>query len=94
MTSSPFTGQHIVALPAALELWLLQERPLAATLLILMQVAPSWLVADVTQHSKTEHQRAERLSAAAKRASMAMARAALFWPLVARRLPSWLAKER
>ena len=29
--------------------------------------APTWLVADVTQHSKTEHQRTERLSSAAKR---------------------------
>ena len=31
-------------------------------------IAPSWLVADVTQHSKTEHwhQRVERLSSAAK----------------------------
>jgi len=44
IAACPFTGQHIVALPAALELWLLQERPLAATLLVLMQVAPSWLV--------------------------------------------------
>ena len=30
-------------------------------------IAPTWLVADVTQHSKTEHQRTERLSSAAKR---------------------------
>jgi predicted PurR-regulated permease PerM len=44
IAACPFTGQHIVALPAALELWLLQERPLAALLLVLMQVAPSWLV--------------------------------------------------
>ena len=44
IAACPFTGQHIVALPAALELWLLQQRPLAATLLVLMQVAPSWLV--------------------------------------------------
>lgn len=44
IAACPFTGQHIVALPAALELWLLQRRPLAATLLVLTQVAPSWLV--------------------------------------------------
>ena len=30
-------------------------------------IAPTWLVADVTQHSKTEHQRTERLSSAATR---------------------------
>ena len=30
-------------------------------------VAPSWLVADVTLHSKTEHQRSERLAAAANK---------------------------
>jgi len=40
----PFTGQYIVALPASLELWLLQDRPIAAILLILVQIAPSWLV--------------------------------------------------
>lgn len=40
----PFTGQYIVAVPASLELWLLQDRPVPAILLIVFQVAPSWLV--------------------------------------------------
>lgn len=44
IAACPFTGQHIVALPAALELWLLQERSIAALSLVLLQVAPSWLV--------------------------------------------------
>ena len=33
-----YVGQYIVALPASLELWLLQDRPVAACLLILVQV--------------------------------------------------------
>jgi len=44
IAACPFTGQHIVALPAALELYCLQQRPVAALLLIITQVAPSWLV--------------------------------------------------
>ena len=30
-------------------------------------IAPTWLAADVTQNTKTEHQRTERLSSAAQR---------------------------
>ena len=33
------------------------------------EIAPTCLVADVTQHSKTEHQRTERLSSVAKRSA-------------------------
>jgi len=44
IAACPFTGQHIVALPAALELYCLQERPVAALSLVITQVAPSWLV--------------------------------------------------
>ena len=44
IAACPFTGQHIVALPAALELYCLQQRPVAALLLVITQVAPSWLV--------------------------------------------------
>ncbi|XP_023325507.1 transmembrane protein 245 isoform X2 [Eurytemora carolleeae] len=40
----PFTGQYIVAVPACLELWLLQDRPVHSILLIIFQIAPSWLV--------------------------------------------------
>eukprot|EP00088_Acartia_fossae_P067928 TRINITY_DN8524_c0_g1_i10.p1 TRINITY_DN8524_c0_g1~~TRINITY_DN8524_c0_g1_i10.p1 ORF type:complete len:909 (-),score=164.41 TRINITY_DN8524_c0_g1_i10:305-3031(-) len=44
LAAVPFTGQYLVAVPASLELWLLQDRPLAAILLMIFQVAPSWLV--------------------------------------------------
>jgi len=44
IAACPITGQYIVALPAALELYCLQQRPVAALLLVIMQVAPSWLV--------------------------------------------------
>ena len=44
IAACPFTGQHIVALPAAMELYCLQHRPLGALLLVIFQVAPSWLV--------------------------------------------------
>jgi len=44
IAACPFTGQYIVALPAALELYCLQHRSLAALLLVISQVAPSWLV--------------------------------------------------
>ena len=44
IAACPFTGQHIVALPAAIELYCLQQRPIAALLLVTAQVAPSWLV--------------------------------------------------
>ena len=37
----------MVALPAALELYCLQQRPLAALALVIAQVAPSWLVDSV-----------------------------------------------
>ena len=44
IAACPFTGQYIVALPAAMELYCLQHRPLGALLLVIFQVAPSWLV--------------------------------------------------
>jgi len=44
LAAVPVTGQYLVSLPASLEVWLLQDRPIAAVLLMLLQVAPSWLV--------------------------------------------------
>ena len=43
----PLCGQYVVALPAALELYCLQHRPVAALALVIAQVAPSWLVDSV-----------------------------------------------
>lgn len=44
LAAVPVTGQYLVSLPGSLEVWLLQDRPVAAVLLMLLQVAPSWLV--------------------------------------------------
>ena len=44
IAACPFTGQYIVAVPAALELYCLQHRPLPALALVTAQVAPSWIV--------------------------------------------------
>ena len=44
IAACPVCGQYLVAVPAALELYCLQNRPLAALALLTAQVAPSWLV--------------------------------------------------
>ena len=44
IAACPFTGQYIVAVPAALELYCLQHRPWSALALVIAQVAPSWIV--------------------------------------------------
>ena len=38
IAACPFTGQYIVALPAAMELYCLQHRPLGALMLVIVQV--------------------------------------------------------
>ena len=51
LASVPVAGQYLVALPAALELWILSERPISAMSLLLCHILPTYVV-DVAIYSE------------------------------------------
>ena len=51
LAAVPVAGQYPVALPAALELWVLKERPISALALLLCHVLPTYVV-DVAFYSE------------------------------------------
>ena len=51
LASVPVAGQYLVALPAALELWILGSRPISAASLLLCHILPTYVV-DVAIYSE------------------------------------------
>ena len=51
LAAVPVAGQYLVALPAALELWLLKERSISALALLLCHFLPTYVV-DVAFYSE------------------------------------------
>lgn len=53
LAAIPVAGQYLVAVPAALELWLSEDRPIAAILIIVCHILPTLLV-DVAIYSEVK----------------------------------------